>query len=31
MVLWKEMADVEQVSSKCELLQCCVSLAFSDG
>jgi hypothetical protein len=30
MVLWKEMADAEQVSSKCELLQCYVSLAFSD-
>lgn len=25
------MADTEQVSCKCELLQCCVSLAFSDG
>lgn len=31
MVLWKEMADAAQVSNKCELLQCRVSLAFSEG
>lgn len=31
MVLWKEMAGIEKVSSRCELLQRRVSLVFSDG